>query len=93
MPVTAPSSKRSQLWLIYLLFSAAARILDGVAQTLLLERQGVDAPVFALRAVIGMLLMLVYVPLAARLDSRRTIEIRGFAASGHASLGSRRLVA
>jgi len=65
------------LWCLYLLFTAATQIGDGVAQTLFLKRVGVQLlPVmFAVKAALDIIVALLYVPLAARLGHPATLTL------------------
>lgn len=65
------------LWCLYLLFTAATQIGDGVAQTLFLKRVGVQLlPVmFAVKAALDIVVAMLYVPLAARLGHPATLTL------------------
>ena len=65
------------LWALYLLFSGATQIGDGVTQTLFLKRIGVEyLPVmFAIKAALDVVVALIYVPLAARLGHPVTLTL------------------
>jgi hypothetical protein len=65
------------LWLLYLLFTAAMQVGDGVNQTLFLKRVGVQyLPImFAVKACLDLGVAFIYVPLAARIGHRWTLTL------------------
>jgi len=73
----AELGKLAFLWLLYLLFTAAYQLGDGINQTLFLKRVGVQflPYMFALKAVLDVAVAVAYVPLAARLGNSRTLKL------------------
>lgn len=69
--------KLTFLWLLYLLFTAAFQLGDGVNQTLFLKRVGVQflPYMFMIKAALDVVMAVVYVPLAARLGHSRTLKL------------------
>lgn len=65
------------LWLLYLLFSAATQLGDGVNQVLFLKRVGVGylPHMFVVKAVLDVVVAVLYVPLAAHLGHPRTLSL------------------
>jgi hypothetical protein len=71
------TGKLAFLWLLYLLFTAASQLGDGVNQALFLKRVGVEylPYMFVVKAVLDVVMAVVYVPLAARLGHPRTLKL------------------
>jgi ATP:ADP antiporter, AAA family len=66
-----------RLWLVGLLFTAAAQIGDVAAQALFLKRVGAEhLPVmFVVKALLDATSAILYIPLAGRLGHRRTLAV------------------